>query len=614
MKLFLRLLFLSAIINSVLVASAQVTKLANNNSITDGIALGNIAIMIDNKDSLWKTDGTAAGTKKYATNVALDTNKNVVLYNGKLYSAGVDATHGSELWVTDGTAAGTKLIKDINTGVASSAPSNFFVFNNAMYFFANTAAKGKELYISDGTATGTKLVKDINVGAGSSYTTSSSFFINNNILYFIADDGTHGAELWKTNGTSTGTVLIKDINPGSGTSNATGFTALGTKVLFSADDGTNGAELWKTDGTAAGTALVKDIASGFPGLGSNPSEFLLFKSKLYFLAFDLTHGYELWVTDGSGTGTSLVKDINAGSNSSFPLLANAIIINGKFYFSATTAANGSELWKSDGTASGTTLFKDINAGSASSNPFIWLNFIGGQASGGMHNTLFNGKILFDANDKTHGTELWTTDGTITNTKLVKDIYAGSKGSIPSTAFNYFYTTSYLYFPANDSIHGTELWKSDGTSAGTTLVKDIYAGTKSSSPSFLFLLLNNHLLFTANDGDNTAGKTDLYQLNATVDTLAKPANAIAQIAPDGRSFYIYPNPVKNNLIVVVNNTNQKQAALAITDQSGKQMYLQQLTNAPGNSQYHIDVHAFSSGLYYLQMITDKGVVTQKFIKN
>jgi len=613
MKKNLHLLISSAFIFSVFSLNAQTTKLANNNNIQAGIAIGNKAVLVDDKDSLWVTTGNASGTKIYAHNVRLDTPMNVVLFAGKLYFAGVDATHGSELWVTNGTATGTKLVKDIFSNAKNSAPASLFVFNNTMYFFATTSS-GKELWKSDGTKAGTVLVKDINPGAGSSYTSSTYFFTNNNILYFIADDGTHGAELWKTNGTAAGTVLVKDINPNAASSNATGFTALGTQVIFSADNGTTGAELWKTNGTSAGTQLVKDIESSFPGFGSSPSQFFEFNNKLYFVAFDFTNGGEMWVTNGSTAGTTLVKNINSGTNSSVPILINAIIFGSKFYFSATTGANNTELWGSDGTSGGTTLLKDINPGNAGSSPLIWLNFFGGSASGGQHHTLFNGKIFLEANDGTHGNELWITNGTATGTKIVKDIRTGAASSLASS-FNYFYTTTNLYFSANDGTAGEELWQSDGTATGTKIVQNINPGNASSSPMFLYVLLNNQLLFTANDGDNGTGKTDLYKLNASVDTLPfAHEDAVAHIAPDGRSFYIYPNPAKDKISVVVNNTGEKQAAIAITDQAGKQLYRQQLNNVMGNYKYDIDIHSFPGGVYYLQMITEKGITSGKFIKN
>ncbi|HEX5154402.1 MAG TPA: ELWxxDGT repeat protein [Parafilimonas sp.] len=614
MKKNLQLLFGTAIFFSVVSLHAQTTKLANNSNIQTGIAIGKKAILVDDKDSLWVTTGTPAGTKKYTNKVALDTTMSVAFYSGKLYFAGVSAGKGSELWVTNGTAAGTKLVKDIYANANSSAPTGFFVFNNTMYFFATTS-NGKELWKSDGTKAGTVLVKDINPGAGSSYTTSTYFFANNNILYFIANDGTHGAELWKTNGTSAGTVLVKDINPNAASSNAIGFTALGTQVLFSANDGVNGAELWKTNGTTAGTQLVKDIENTVPGFGSSPSQFFEFNGKLYFVAFQFTTtGGELWVTNGTTAGTTLVKDINPNTNSSVPLLANAIIIGNKFYFSATTNATGTELWGSNGTGGGTSLVKDINPNAANSNPLIWLNFLGGGTSGGPHHSLFNGKIFLQANDGTNGNELWTTDGTAANTKMVKNIRSGSASSLSST-FNYFYTSTNLYFSANDGSNGEELWQSDGTSAGTKIVQNINPGNAGSSPMFLYILLKNRLLFTANDGDNGAGKTDLYKLNASLDTLSfAHEDAIAAIAPDGRSFYIYPNPAKDKISVVVNNTSEKQAAIAITDQGGRQLYRRQLNNVIGKYKYDIDIHSYPGGVYYLQMITDKGIKTAKFIKD
>src|SRR5207248_1354608 len=82
-------------------------------------------------------------------------------------------------------------------------------------------------------------------------------------------------------------------------------------------------------------------------------------------------------------------------------------------------------------------------------------------------------LFFAANDGVHGTELWTSDGTAAGTVLVKDINPGSSSSYPYslTAVN-----GKLFFTANDGVHGQELWRSDGTAAGTSLGKDINPGT------------------------------------------------------------------------------------------------------------------------------------------
>src|SRR5437660_1690432 len=87
-------------------------------------------------------------------------------------------------------------------------------------------------------------------------------------------------------------------------------------------------------------------------------------------------------------------------------------------------------------------------------------------------------IFFTADDLTHGIELWITDGTAAGTVLVKDINPGPGGSFPSNLTN---VNGTLFFTAFDPINGTELWLSDGTAAGTVLVKDISLGISSSNP-------------------------------------------------------------------------------------------------------------------------------------
>ena len=141
-----------------------------------------------------------------------------------------------------------------------------------------------------------------------------------------------------------------------------------------------------------------------------------------------------------------------------------------------------------------------------------------------------GSLYFSANDDTHGRELWKSDGTAAGTVIVKDIRPGSEGSYPGELTDVEGT---LYFAADDGTHGcgaleerrdrcrdrhgeghlarlgwrfrfpvldltdvggtlffsgaddgttaSELWKSDGTAAGTVMVKDIMPGPDPSFP-------------------------------------------------------------------------------------------------------------------------------------
>ena len=81
------------------------------------------------------------------------------------------------------------------------------------------------------------------------------------------------------------------------------------------------------------------------------------------------------------------------------------------------------------------------------------------------------RVIFplQIDDSIHGNELWKTDGTEEGTTMVKDIRDGSDSSNPYgfTEFN-----GELYFVADDGVHGFELWKTDGTGIGTILVADI----------------------------------------------------------------------------------------------------------------------------------------------
>ncbi len=140
-------------------------------------------------------------------------------------------------------------------------------------------------------------------------------------------------------------------------------------------------------------------------------------------------------------------------------------------------------------------------------------------------TNVNGTLFFTAKDATHGTELWKSDGTVAGTILVKDIRSGSDSSDPGSLTN---VNGILFFLADDGTHGRELWKSDGTDAGTVLVKDLQAGGGGSNPKnltngngTLFFVLLSRLW----KSDGTAAGTLLVQnsLGVSSSSASKPMN-------------------------------------------------------------------------------------------
>jgi ELWxxDGT repeat protein len=438
--------------------------------------------------------------------------------NGAFLFPADDSVNGRQLWRSDGTASGTAMVKQIWSGGDPFVlmPKNNQDVDGAIYFSATDGA-GHELWRSDGTEAGTFRLKDIHVGPGSSYPAQITRV--NSTVFFNANDGSTGWELWKTDGTEAGTVLVKDIQPGSGSGGPSSLTNFNGHLYFTADDGTHGYELWKSDGTESGTVMVKNIRPG--GLGSFPNNLTVVGDFLYFtateddysLSNEFWHGEELWRTDGTEDGTVRVKDINPGEFGSYPSYLTEM--DGVLYFFASDGVHGRELWKSDGTEAGTTMVKDIRVGEFpwSSTPVLSLINVGG--------TLF-----FTANDGTSGYELWKSDGTEAGTVMVKDIRPGAADGFDNVS-PYLSRPSLtnvlgkLYFVANDGTNGFELWKSDGSEEGTVMVMNIAEGSASSTPRHL-TVMGDRLAFSASTA--TYGR-ELYILQLPTEQASVQASYI-----------------------------------------------------------------------------------------
>jgi ELWxxDGT repeat protein len=416
-----------------------------------------------------------------------------------------------ELGFADGVGGTTPV--DVFTGVGSSYPQYFTQLGSKVLFEATDAADGRELWVTDGTTT--TLLTNINPGAGNAFDipdlanlplTFQQFTpyqpaVLGNLMFFAANDGTHGVEPWVTDGTPGGTHILLNINTTGGANgpNPTAgqiafypqyFTPLNGFMYFVASDGTTGPQIWKSDGTT--TTQVTHLASS-QGINYVTQS----GGSLFFNFYNGTSG-SLYVMDGTATGAhALTVDDPGATVSPNPGPTNLTDINGTLYFQQADDIHGAELWKAD--VNGAHFVADIAPG-ADPNPGFPdtphssapVGFVG-----------MNNKVYFVANNTPQGFELWVSDGTSGNAQLVTEINTTNVnggysffGAIQLVVYN-----NALYFDATNNGVDFELWKSDGVVGHPATEFNINTGT--SSTPYALQVIDGNLYFAAlATGDNT----------------------------------------------------------------------------------------------------------------
>jgi ELWxxDGT repeat protein len=497
------------------------------------VSAGSKAFFRGGDASLWRTDGTSAGTLKLNSGFAATFRGLNVGSDGTLYLSGYTASEGTEIWKSDGTVAGTILVRDVRPGVEGSVFRDTGNPGGAdgrggVYFSADDGVSGRQIWKSDGTSAGTVLV----YGATVASSAPSDGVAIGSTVFFTADDGLTGRELWKSDGTTAGTVLVKDINPGAASSSPGALTEAGGKLYFTADDGANGRELWRSDGTEAGTIMVQDLKAG--GASSTLRELTSVAGSLFFVAdtvslrkaassgtgttqayFGQAHsltavgstlffltggpsGRELWKSDGTEGGTTGVRIVCSDyhNNPRVKLVGAAVFMVGGDC--GVPPPNNARLWKSDGTGAGTVPVKSLCPGCVSIHSL----------------TDVNGVLFFVGWSAETGDVLWKSDGTEAGTVAVKTLPHGDQGAFPADFTSF---AGRLFFTLDDGTHGRELWRSDGTQEGTVLLKDV--APEGSSGASRLTVVGDTMYFVADDGvhgkeiwrsDGTAGGTVLLE--------------------------------------------------------------------------------------------------------
>ncbi|HVK13275.1 MAG TPA: ELWxxDGT repeat protein [Gemmataceae bacterium] len=398
-------------------------------------------------------------------------------------------------------AAGPVLVKDIVPGFAGSFPTGFAGLGGTVYFAAQ-GPTGDELWRTDGTAAGTRNVADIVPGGTFAPNGSQPRNLTavGNTLFFTATDSPTGTELWKSNGTTTGTVRVKDIRLGNSSSSPTMLTAVGDVLYFVATDATRGTELWVSDGTESGTVLVADLTPG-----SASSTFNWLRSVGGKLYFSRTTGFglaELYRLDPPPVAAlTLVQAYNR------PLLSEAPAVTGTrlFYAAVTNEAKD------------TLYVLDAAAPAAGPDPLLAIptSFFSNDRIRQL--TPAGDRVFFSAQTDA-GFEPWVTDGTPEGTHLIRDINQDTPANNPgSNPAGFTVVNGAVYFAATTIAHGRELWRTDGTEAGTVEVADLVLGDQSSDPATL-VNVGGHLVYTTLKDVGNVAKAVLRWYDAAADQI------------------------------------------------------------------------------------------------
>ncbi len=254
------------------------------------------------------------------------------------------------------------------------------------------------------------------------------------------------------------------------------------QLLAVATDDNFGTELWKIEQNLQ-AFLVKDINS--KGVSSAPMGLSELNKELCFFTLSKTKNLELWTSNGKTT--SSIKNIPLDIEEEL----EGTYSDGKtlYFFIKNNLTKSESLWKSNGTVESTVFLKTFNYYSKNELSKKQANI---QYSKEM--IVFKNEFYFTVYQSEWGTEIWKTNGTSNGTILLKDIYKGSESSNPEyfTVFK-----NQLFFSATTYNEGTELWVSDGSINGTKQFKDVWYGAGSSEPSRL-AVSNDYLFFSASN--------------------------------------------------------------------------------------------------------------------
>jgi hypothetical protein len=299
---------------------------------------------------------------------------------------------------------------------------------------------------------------------------SSNFISAFDNVYFFS-----GNDLWGSDGTPEGTLKLKSlgeqpveywIGPTFNDRRKPNLALGDAYFFFSTLDAGNNYSLWASDGTEDGTVKLASGKQAIEPLAELGSDF-------YFLIKDAEFGAEMYKVD-MALNLSLVSDINPGTASAFEInnlaylnvhhiRSKAEVYDNALFFVAEDPL-GNALWKYTGTT--LVLIERLPEGKQPYEMQVVENvlFFNYTFTNYMFSGIYPGEV----------TQLWKTDGTSSGTLLVKNIhFRDIEPATPDSEEFLYHFTAYqgkLYF-AHGTTFRSDFWVSDGTAAGTTVVAE-----------------------------------------------------------------------------------------------------------------------------------------------
>jgi len=300
------------------------------------------------------------------------------------------------------------------------------------------------------------------------------------------------------------------------------------------------------------------------GSSSDPNNLIKLNDLIIFPATRFSdEGRELWCFNSVIQKSLLLKDIFPGHNSGLSGSPSFVKVNDRIYFLAQQSFSGYQIWSTDGTVAGTIKEKDLISDYSIDGLVVAGNkifyYVQNELwsydtiskdmlklktfvySGDVKMYSFNNKLILGADDGVHGKEIWKSDGTLAGTVILKDIIPNTAGSI-SGDFNILMLNNKFYFIANLGT-GYALYESDGTDAGTVLVKPLRA------PTLNGVSADNYFVFEGFDPD--AGGMEPWISDGT----AAGTKMLKNIRPGNTSSMANSKFIRlNNKIYFDNNSN------------------------------------------------------------